>query len=1130
MMATQVLSDLKRQNVQVWREGDQLCVRAPRGVLTPELQSRLAQHKLDLLALLPEPRHSSGAGSLPSIIPDEEHRFEPFPLTDIQQAYWVGRREGIELGSVSCHAYYEVDAKDIDLLRLGVALEKLIERHDMLRAIVMRDGTQQVLDQVSEYEIEVLDLCGLGSGSAEAVLSEIRERMSHQVLPAGRWPLFRVRASRLADNRYRLHFSFDILIADVLSLKLLFREWEKLYLDPTARLSPIELRFRDYVLAEPAVRDSIDYQASRQYWAERLSDLPPGPDLPLALRPSEVSSPRFVRRSGRLEATLWKRVKERSSEFGVSPSVTLLTAFAEVLRTWSKSPKFTINVTLLNRLPIHEQVNQIIGDFTSLVALAVDTSPEAEFRARADRIQARLLEDMEHRLASGIGVLRDLARVQGRPPGAVLPVVFTSLLSQRLAESGRTLWMGEVVYGITQTPQVWLDHQVLEENGALLINWDAVEDLFPAGLLDEMFEAYWSLLRRLGEGESWRQPARVPLPLAILREQAEANSTDTPTPNVTLHDLFLRQAVERPGQQAIIAANGSLTYEDLQYRADALARALTRAAVQPGSLVAVVMDKGWEQVAAVLGILQSGAAYLPIDPALPKQRLWHLLKHGEVEVALTQSRIDSSLEWPAGIRRLSVDSCMGDLGGGPVGTTVRPDDLAYVIYTSGSTGTPKGVMIDHAGAVNTILDVNRRFAVGPGDRVLALSSLSFDLSVYDIFGTLAAGGTIIIPEASAVRDPERWAELIERENVTVWNSVPALMEMLVAYGSERQPFAESLRLVLLSGDWIPVKLPEQTRSLAPNAAVISLGGATEASIWSILHPINRVPPTAASIPYGRPMANQRFYVLSEGMEQRPTWVPGELYIGGAGLARGYWRDEERTNSSFIFHPRTGERLYRSGDFGRYLPDGNIEFLGREDHQVKIGGRRVELGEIEAVLSTHPEVRLAAVKAVGPRDSRRLAAYAAIDRSSTAEDLRLFLKQKLPAYMVPTDFVILDSLPLTTNGKVSRAALPDPIRRERADLSLFAADSLEARIAQCVTNVLKCGKLDARTNLIEAGATSMDMIRVAIALEKELNLRPRIEDLYDDPSIGGLARFFREQSGRGAPASSSVPLGREEGEL
>lgn len=451
-----------------------------------------------------------------------------------------------------------------------------------------------------------------------------------------------------------------------------------------------------------------------------------------------------------------------------------------------------------------------------------------------------------------------------------------------------------------------------------------------------MFAAYCCFLERLANEEKlWREPTRQLLLPERLEQLAALNATNTPIPEtILLHSLFFEQASRYPQQAAVVTSQQTLTYRELSNRAYQLGHQLRQLGARPNQLVAIVMHKGWEQVAATLGVLAAGAAYVPIDPDLPTERRWYLLEQTQVQWVLTQSWLDTSLEWPENVTRLCAD-ILDSPNSSPLEWVQQPDDLAYVIFTSGSTGKPKGVAIAHRSAVNTILDINQRFNVRLEDRVFALSSLSFDLSVYDIFGTLATGGTIVIPDATATKDPSHWLQLMRQQQVTLWNSVPALMQMLVNYTAghcERLP--QSLRLVLLSGDWLPVSLPEQIRALCPDVQVVSLGGATEASIWSILYPIEQVDPTWRSIPYGRPMANQYFYVLNAALEPCPIWVPGQLYIGGIGLALGYWRDEEKTNASFMIHPRTQERLYKTGDLGRYLPDGNIEFLGREDFQVK----------------------------------------------------------------------------------------------------------------------------------------------------------------------------------------------------
>jgi pyochelin synthetase len=1118
MMATDLLANLIKQNVELWNDGQHLRVRAPKGVLTPELQAKLTASKDDILELLREQNDAAPVSAIPQIIPDTAHRYEPFPLTDMQQAYWVGRSGAFELGNVACHAYYEVEARELDLARFNQALQQLIERHDMLRAIVLADGKQQVLNQVPPYEIKTLDLRGYDEQTANAFLDSIRHRLSHQVLPSDRWPLFEIRASQLDDKCWRLHFSFDILIVDVWSLQILFREWAELYRNPTAELPAVELSFRDCVLAEAQLHNSELYKTAQQYWANRLPDLPPAPELPLAANLTSLKNSRFRRRSGRLEPKQWKQIKRLAAESGVTPSGVLLAAFAEVLTLWSKSDRFTINVTLHNRFPFHPQVNEIVGDFTTLIPLAVDNSAPGSFQTRAGAIQAQLLEDMEHRYVSGVQILREIGRAQGKAPGATMPIVFTSLLSQHMKTSiaEQTLWMGEVVYGISQTPQVWLDHQVLEENGALIFNWDSVEGIFPEDLLQDLFDSYCSLLRRLtDEPNVWCEPVTDLLPAAQLRQRQQVNETKVDLPQTMLHTRFQQQAIERPMQDAVIAANGTLTYEQLVHITNHLGHKLREMGACPNTLVAVVMEKGWEQVAATLGILQAGAAYLPIDPNLPKERLWHLLGHSEVSIVLTQSWVNERLEWPDGIARLAVDSQrLGAMNSEPVESVQKPDDLAYVIYTSGSTGLPKGVMITHNAAVNTIDDINRRFHVRSGDKVLAISNLGFDLSVYDIFGTLAAGGTIVMPAHSAARNPQHWADLIQQETITIWNSVPALMDMLVTYAAEQQEaLLASLRLVMLSGDWIPVTLPERIKKLADKADVISLGGATEAAIWSILYSIDEDCTDYQSIPYGQPMANQHFHVLNEAMEPRPIWVPGNLFISGKGLAMGYWRDEKQTKASFVIHPRTGERLYKTGDLGRYLADGNIEFLGREDSQVKIQGYRIELGEIEAAIGRHPAIQANAVLAEGQKERKRLIAYVATQagKTVTSDELRKFLKEKLPAYMIPSGFIILESLPLNTNGKIDRKQLPNLAKSTAGKVTDVQQTEklLEAKIASLMASVLHMESIAPNQDIIELGGNSVDIIRIAALIEKEFGLRPDIEKFYTHPTPEGLATVLQE---------------------
>jgi amino acid adenylation domain-containing protein len=933
---------------------------------------------------LGESETGPAAEEMPALVPDPERRYEPFPMTGVQQAYGFGRHGAFELGNVSTHAYVEMDLVDFDVARLERAWNALLRRHEMLRALFGKDGTQRIQAEVPEYRIPCDDLRVLPAAERERRLADTRERMSHQMFDLGTWPMFELRATRLSDERSRLHISMDALPSDAASSMIVVHELDLLYQDPGVDLPALDISFRDYVLALDEIRASPLWQRAWDYWERRAPELPPAPELPLAKNPSAVAHPRFERRYCVIEPERWRRLQELAQGGGITPSALLVAVFARVLARWSKGDRFTLNLTLFNRLPLHEQVDSLVGDFTSLVLLETDAGAPGSLLDLGRAVQARLWQDMEHRHFDGVDVLRLLRKESRGERRVTMPVVFTSALGLSRGEDheagplARALadpWAAES-FGITQTSQVWLDNVVSEAQGALTVTWDALGELFPPGLLDDMFAAYRGLLDALGAGEaSPLDPCRPPIPEHQAAVRRAVNDTAVPRSEALLHDAFRERAAEHPERPAVVCGDTTLDYGTLDRHAGAIARRLAERGARSDELVAVVMHKGWEQVAAVLGVLYAGAAYLPIDAGLPEERIALLLDRGGSRLALAQPEVAAAIDWPAGVEVSTVEGPEPPAGPPPPRRAL-PSDVAYVIFTSGSTGTPKGVTIDHRGAVNTVLDVNRRFGVGPEDRVLGLSSMSFDLSVFDVFGVLGAGGALVLPEPGRERDAAHWVELVERHGVTLWNSVPTLVQLYAEELARSRPESpqESLRLVLMSGDWIPLDLPGKLAERCPRARRVSLGGATEASIWSIYHDIGEIDPEWPSVPYGRPLGNQTFHVLDAGLAPCPDWVPGELYIGGDGVALGYWGGPERTRESFVRLPATGERIYRTGDLGRYHPDGTLEFLGREDTQVKVFGHRIELGEIESTLAAHERVAAAVVVAVGTGTARRLAAY------------------------------------------------------------------------------------------------------------------------------------------------------------
>lgn len=532
MTAEGLLAELRRLGVEIRADGERLSYRAPKGVITEEIRSLLAEWKMEILAVL----RKGDQSDVPTVVPDPARRHEPFPLTDIQQAYLIGQSGSLTLGNVACHAYQEYDGERLDLERFTRALRRVVKRHDALRLIVLPNGRQQILNEVPPYRIDVVDLRALAAAAVQARLAEIRRQISHQLRPPDRWPLFDIRAALLDGGRVRLYISFDLLIGDAWSFLRFLRELFSSYEHPERDLPALELSFRDCVLAEVEFKKSDRYRRAQEYWWARLGTLPPAPELPLAKRPTAITKPEFVRRTMTIGAPEWGRLKTRATRAGLTPSGVVCAAFAEVLATWSKSARFTLNLTLFNRLLRHPEIDEVMGDFTSTLLLEIDAS-EPTFEKRAQRLQEQLWQDLEHRHVSGISVLRELSARKGTMPQP-MPIVFSSTLIESRQVTGE-----EIVtplrggYGVSQTPQVLLDHQVFEDAGALVLNWDAVEEAFLPGMLDEMAGAYHGLLLRLADEEStWRQTIRlIPEPKLELdsmpnAQEVEARQVVVPAP------------------------------------------------------------------------------------------------------------------------------------------------------------------------------------------------------------------------------------------------------------------------------------------------------------------------------------------------------------------------------------------------------------------------------------------------------------------------------------------------------------------------------------------------------------------------------------------------------------------------
>ncbi|MGA5704450.1 non-ribosomal peptide synthetase [Peterkaempfera bronchialis] len=1072
----------------------------------------------------------------------------PFPLTDLQAAYLVGASPLMELGGFRPTLYYELDMVAFDPARAEEAVRRLVHRHEHLRTVMLAEGEQRVLgdDELEPFRLHLADLTALTPEQQESAILRTRHRMRDQGPDPTGWPLFEITAQRLRPHRTRVHLAMSLLLLDSGSTRRLQDEWWQLYLDPTAELPPVTGTFRACLLSLAEAERSGAHQAHWQYWESRLDTLPDAPQLPLARRPATISPVRLTRRSFVLGREQWQRFRANARAHRIMPTTALLHVYAEVLGAWAGSPRFCLNVLHQNWVTRHPEAEGVVGQFSATLPLEVDLAESGDFWARAARVQRRLWRDLEHADVTGVRVTRELAGRRGWTSGAVLPYVFNSMLGPAEQRTPLRRPVCRTVHTGLRTPQVLVDNQAKNgPDGGIECVWDVVDEAFPTGLPDALFDAY----RRMVETLAGPDGARVepdPVPPAHRQLVSALNAPAAP-PEGRLEDGFLRQAREHPDAPAVVTSGRTLTYGELEAVSRAAARWLGERGIGRGDVVPVVMAKGWEQVAAVLGVLRAGAAYCPVDAGLPAERIRHLLDACSARALLGQSHRVPDPGALGTLPALPVDLVEPSGDPAPNPPDRSPDDLAYIIHTSGSTGVPKGVMIRHRAALNTVLDVNERIGLGAPDRVFGISSLSFDLSVWDIFGSLAAGAALVLPDATPRPDPLGWAESAHRHGVTVWNSVPALAEMLVEVAEQRPELGKPpVRAFLMSGDWIPPTLPGRMRRLTPDVRVIAMGGATEASIWSNIHEVEQVDPAWRSIPYGVPLRGQTMRILDHRLEVRPPWATGGIHIGGAGLASGYAGDLERTEEQFIRHPETGERLYRTGDLGRYRPDGTIEFLGREDRQLKIQGFRVEPGEVESAIRDCPGVAECAVCAAPvPGGQQRLVALVVPGDGAAPEPTVIAerLATRLPSYMVPGLIQVVDRLPLTANGKVDAAALaslaatrpasdtaPQTGRADSTPGTPGGADgSPDGRVlkqlAEVWAELLQVEQVGPDSDFFALGGNSLLALRLLNRIRTELGTEVQFGQIFEAPTLRALAARVAED---GRQSGCAVTLSRGTG--
>ncbi|MGD1020131.1 MAG: amino acid adenylation domain-containing protein [Verrucomicrobiia bacterium] len=1022
----------------------------------------------------------------------------------------------------------------LNLAALEQSLNEIIKRHESLRTTFgkVEGRPTQVIAPTLTIQLPVVDLRKLPANERETEVRRLVTAEAQRPFDLSQGPLLRGTVLRLGDEEHVGLLTMHHIVSDGWSTGILVREVATLYVafcaGGSSPLPALPIQYVDFAHWQRQWLQGEVLEAQIAYWKKQLAGGPTLIDLPTDHPRPAVQTFRGAHQTLVLPKHLQEGFKALSREEGVTLFMTLLAAFKVLLYRYTSQDDLIVGTPIANRNRL--ETEGLIGFFVNALVLRTDLSGNPGFRELLRRVREVCLGAYGHqdlpfdRLVEELHVKRDLSR---NPLFQVMFVMHNAPL-RTVELPGLTL---SPVEGDSETAHFDLTLQIVDTEQGLTAAFVYNTDLFEAGTIARMLGNFEILLEGMVADPEQRL-SDLPLLTEAERQQllVEWNSAKTDcSGDVCIHQLFEGQVERTADASAIVFEAEQLTYEELNRRANQLAHYLRALGVGPDVLVAICMERSLEMVIGLLGILKAGGAFVPLDPAYPKERLAFMLKDAQVQVLLTQERLVARLgEHDAKV--ICLDSGWETIAHGSgenPGNSTLPENLAYVIYTSGSTGQPKGVLVSHGSIVEHCRNAQRYYELGSSDVVLQFASLSFDVSLEEILPTLIIGARLVVMGTN-IWHPAELHRKISEYGLTVLNLPTAYWQELArewAGVTELVPNIQP-RLFIVGGDtMLPDVLKLWQQTPVGSIRLLNAYGPTETTITATafeIAPCSGENTTYQRVPIGRPLANRAIYILDQHGNPVPIGVPGHLHIGGEGLAQGYLNRPEMTAEKFIpdpFRAEPGARMYKTGDLARYRPDGNIEFLGRADHQVKIRGFRIELGEIEAVLGQHPAVREAVVLArEDAPNEKRLVAYVVAD--SSIDELRRFLKEKLPEYMVPAVVVLLEALPVTPNGKVDRRALPAPDRSRPELEKAFVAprDDLELQLAHIWEEVLGVRPVGVRDNFFELGGHSLLAVRLFSLVEKRLGKQLPLTTIFQGATVEHLAGVLRQQATPGASSS------------
>ena len=1092
LLATQLISRV-RNNFKVELPLRSLFAAPTVAELSPLIQ-QLKQQNLEL--------------SAPPILPRELNA--EIPLSFAQQRLWF--LDQFEPNS----PLYNIPIAlrlvgNLEVAVLEQSLIEIIHRHEALRTnIITIDGkARQIIAPQRNWRLSVVDLQYLPLTEKEIARERLARQLALQPFDLATEALLRATLVVFSGTEQVLNVCMHHVVSDGWSIGVLVSELTALYnaysQGSASPLLPLPIQYADFAIWQRQWLAGEILQSQLSYWVEQLQDAPTFLPLPTdrPRRAVQTFAGSYVEFGLSMELT--QRLTKLSQEQGVTLFMTLLAAFDILLYRYTGQADILVGSPIANRE--HSETEGLIGFFVNTLVLRTDVSDDPSFKELLPRVRSMALDAYAHQdlpfemLVEALQLERALSHT---------PLFQVMFALQNAPISSVELTGLTITHVPAESATAKFDITLVMENThtGLVGGWEYNTDLFDSSTIERMTQHYVTLLEAIVTNPQEKISSLTLLTESESRQLlVEWNETQTDYPqDKCIPELFEKQVVLSPDAVAVVFEDQQLTYSELNCLANQLAHYLQSLGVSTDVLVGICVERSLEMLVGLLGILKAGGAYVPLDPEYPTERLSFMLKDTQISILLTQEKLVNKLpNHTACVICLDTNwNIINQQTQTNPNTSIKAQDLAYVMYTSGSTGQPKGVSIVHQGVVRLVKQTDY-VSISANEVFLQVAPISFDAATFEIWGALLNGAKVVMISRETVLSPQEFVNSLQTEGITTLFLTTALFNQMV----QSEPLAfQSLRLLLFGGEAVDPRKVRQVLELGAPEQLLHVYGPTENTTFSTWYHVELVEQNAETIPIGRPIANTQTYILNSDLQLVPIGVRGELYVGGAGLAREYLNRPQLTADRFITNPFVhGECLYKTGDQARYLPDGNIEFLSRIDNQVKIRGFRIELGEIEAILSQHEDVQACVVIAREDNPgNKRLVAYIVPqpEQTPTMTALRQFLSEKLPDYMVPSAIVILETLPLTPNGKIDRRALPVPESRTGIEIAIVLPRTpIEEKLALIWAQVLRVERVGIHDNFFSLGGDSILSIQI-IARAKEAGLELSVKQLFANQTIASLA--------------------------